>query len=63
MAQTKRELVKAALDCKPVDRVPVGFWHHFWQIRDTQMHWPITPPGWITWRDMIPFTNPGNRTL
>ena len=29
MAQTKRELVKAALDCKPVDRVPVGFWHHF----------------------------------
>ena len=45
MAQTKRELVKAALDCKPVDRVPVGFWHHFWQIRDTQMHWPITPLG------------------
>lgn len=29
MAQTKRELVKAALDCRPVDRVPVGFWHHF----------------------------------
>lgn len=29
MAQTKRELVKAALDCKPVNRVPVGFWHHF----------------------------------
>lgn len=29
MAQTKRKLVKAALDCKPVDRVPVGFWHHF----------------------------------
>lgn len=29
MAQTKRELVQAALDCKPVDRVPVGFWHHF----------------------------------
>lgn len=25
MAQTKRELVQAALDCKPVDRVPVGF--------------------------------------
>ncbi len=29
MAQTKRELVQAALDCKPVDRIPVGFWHHF----------------------------------
>lgn len=29
MAQTKRELVKAALDCRPADRVPVGFWHHF----------------------------------
>lgn len=29
MAQTKRELVQAALDCKPADRVPVGFWHHF----------------------------------
>lgn len=29
MAQTKRELVQAALDCKPVNRVPVGFWHHF----------------------------------
>lgn len=29
MAQTKRELVKATLDCRPADRVPVGFWHHF----------------------------------
>lgn len=26
---TKRELVQKALDCQPVERVPVGFWHHF----------------------------------
>lgn len=29
MAQTKRELVEAALHNKPADRVPVGFWFHF----------------------------------
>ena len=29
MAQTKRELVLAAFDNKPVDRIPVGFWYHF----------------------------------
>ena len=29
MAQTKRELVRAALHCEKTDRVPVGFWHHF----------------------------------
>jgi uroporphyrinogen decarboxylase len=31
MGQTKRELVEAALQGKPADRVPVGFWHHFLQ--------------------------------
>ena len=29
MAQSKKELVKAALDNQAVDRVPVGFWFHF----------------------------------
>ena len=29
MAQSKKELVKAALENQPVDRVPVGFWFHF----------------------------------
>lgn len=29
MGQSKKELVKAALDLQPVDRVPVGFWFHF----------------------------------
>ncbi|MDU4960314.1 MAG: uroporphyrinogen decarboxylase family protein [Sporomusaceae bacterium] len=29
MSQSKRELVRAALNNEPVDRVPVGFWHHF----------------------------------
>ncbi len=29
MAQSKKELVLAAMDGKPVDRVPVGFWFHF----------------------------------
>ena len=29
MAQTKKELVQAALEQKAVDRVPVGFWFHF----------------------------------
>lgn len=29
MSQTKREIVLAAFDNKPVDRVPVAFWHHF----------------------------------
>lgn len=29
MAQTKKELVLAAFNNAPVDRVPVGFWHHF----------------------------------
>ena len=29
MAQTKKELVRAAFRNEPVDRVPVGFWHHF----------------------------------
>jgi uroporphyrinogen decarboxylase len=29
MAQTKRELLQAALDGRAVDRVPVGFWFHF----------------------------------
>lgn len=29
MTQTKKELVLAAFDKKPVDRVPVGFWFHF----------------------------------
>ncbi len=29
MAQTKRELVEAALHNQPVERVPVGFWFHF----------------------------------
>lgn len=29
MSQTKKELVKAALNNQPVDRVPVGFWFHY----------------------------------
>lgn len=29
MAQSKKELVLAAMDNKPVDRVPTGFWFHF----------------------------------
>lgn len=29
MSQTKRELVQAALNNLPVDRVPVGFWFHY----------------------------------
>lgn len=29
MSQTKRELVRAALNGETVDRVPVGFWFHF----------------------------------
>ena len=29
MAQSKKELVLAAMDNKPVDRVPSGFWFHF----------------------------------
>ena len=29
MGQTKKELVLAAFDNKPTDRVPVGFWFHF----------------------------------
>lgn len=29
MAQSKKELVLAAMDNKPVDRVPCGFWFHF----------------------------------
>ena len=29
MTQSKKELVLAAMDNKPVDRVPVGFWFHF----------------------------------
>lgn len=29
MAQTKRELVLAAFNNEPVDRIPVGFWYHF----------------------------------
>ncbi|MGE1061555.1 uroporphyrinogen decarboxylase family protein [Megasphaera paucivorans] len=32
MSQTKKELVLAALDNKPVDRVPVGFWFHILPI-------------------------------
>ena len=29
MSQTKKELVQAALNNQPVDRVPVGFWFHY----------------------------------
>ena len=29
MTQSKKELVLAAMDNKPVDRVPSGFWFHF----------------------------------
>ena len=29
MSQTKKQLVLAAFNNEPVDRVPVGFWHHF----------------------------------
>lgn len=29
MAQTKKQLVLAAFNNEPVDRVPVGFWYHF----------------------------------
>lgn len=29
MSQSKRELVLAAFNNQPVDRVPVGFWYHF----------------------------------
>lgn len=29
MPQTKKQLVLAAFNNEPVDRVPVGFWHHF----------------------------------
>lgn len=29
MAQNRRELIDAAFHNQPVDRVPVGFWHHF----------------------------------
>jgi uroporphyrinogen decarboxylase len=35
MEMTKRERIKAALDGKAVDRVPVGFWRH-WPGDDTQ---------------------------
>lgn len=31
MTQSKKELVFAAMDNKPVDRVPSGFWFHFLQ--------------------------------
>lgn len=31
MTQSKKELVLAALNNRPVDRVPVGFWFHFTQ--------------------------------
>jgi len=34
MAQTKRELVEAALENKKVERVPVGFWFHFVENED-----------------------------
>lgn len=29
MAQTKKELVQAAFNNQPVDRIPVGFWFHY----------------------------------
>ncbi len=34
MAQNKKELVLAALNNQPVDRVPVGFWFHFTQVAE-----------------------------
>lgn len=36
MAQSKKELVLAALNGKPVDRVPVGFWCHFTEVGERQ---------------------------
>lgn len=37
MAQSKKELVLAALNNKPVDRVPVGFWFHFTEVEERQL--------------------------
>ncbi len=36
MSQNKKELVLAALNNQPVDRVPVGFWFHFTQVEERQ---------------------------
>lgn len=36
MPQSKKELVLAALNNKPVDRVPVGFWFHFTDFNEHQ---------------------------
>ena len=51
MAQTKRELVKAALDCRPADRVPVGFWHHF--LADQRHADALADPS--AWKDNLDF--------
>ncbi|MGM9520826.1 MAG: uroporphyrinogen decarboxylase family protein [Phascolarctobacterium sp.] len=37
MTQNKKELVLAALNNEPVDRVPVGFWFHFTDVSERQL--------------------------
>ena len=37
MTQNKKELVLAALNNQPVDRVPVGFWFHFTEVAERQL--------------------------
>lgn len=37
MTQNKKELVLAALNNQPVDRVPVGFWFHFTEVSERQL--------------------------
>lgn len=37
MTQSKKELLLAALNNQPVDRVPVGFWFHFTEVDERQL--------------------------
>lgn len=46
MTQNKKELVLAALNNQPVDRVPVGFWFHFTEVSERQLG--LTNPEIIT---------------